>query len=137
MGHDEDEKGSVQFWTLDPISPSGTEIHRAILRAKYVEENGVVDQLVMLDSIHVDPAHRGHGVGTAALEACLRYMQRTFNPMGTHVFLYAVPDERETPELVKEGSEQLFRFYERFGFTRIGDTDVMALGTRRASPSRE
>lgn len=134
MGHNEDEPGQFQFWTLDPISTSGTQIHRAILSERYVEEHGFIDSLVLLDSLEIDEEYRGQGIATAALQHWLRWARSTLPNLGTHIFLYAVPDEEEAPEQTKAKLERLFRLYARMGFERLGGTDVMALNLERLFP---
>lgn len=134
VGHHKDEPGHFQFWTLDPISPSGTEIHRAILGECYVEEHGLIDSLVMIDSLEVAKRYRGRGIGTAALQNCLLWARNSLNNLGTHIFLYAVPPEAETPEITEANLERLFRLYERVGFKRLGETQVMALNLEYGFP---
>jgi GNAT superfamily N-acetyltransferase len=88
--------------------------------------------LLVIDSIWVDPKHRGQGIASHVIWRLLKLYEGAALP--DHAVAILDPwdkdslDEEATefaPEEADERRERLFALFERSGFRRIGDTDIV------------
>jgi GNAT superfamily N-acetyltransferase len=119
------------FWLVDGISPSGTEVHEAIVSSGYATQHELelgVSHVILIDTFHVRKSVRGKGFGRAALATLLNWLGEKEAARNTHVFLYVHQTVMRRGEKYEDAVERLVRFYASLGFERLGETDVMGLG---------
>jgi GNAT superfamily N-acetyltransferase len=85
--------------------------------------------LLILDSVWVDPAYRGQGVASHAIWRVLKLFEGAAMP--DYAVAIARPFDQDAvedePEVVEddEQQERVLTLFERMGFHRVGDSDVV------------
>jgi GNAT superfamily N-acetyltransferase len=94
-------------WTDGIVSHAPDGGRRHLMQWAWIETHYPDEQMWFLDSIAVDPAQQGSGVGSSLIRHGLRSV-----------------DESRLPAFLETARPHLVGYYERFGFTVVDEGDV-------------